>query len=251
MNEVYLITNTVNNKQYVGVTYRGYEARFREHINDALNNSKTMLHNAIRKYGQQCFMIELLESNIPDSLIDKKEMYYISKYKTFYADGGYNMTLGGGGMAGYKHTKEAIHKISASLKGHIYPKSRNHKIKLAMIGREYKQEWKDALSLSRLGRFKGEDNPFYGKHHSNKTKELISKANTKCPIIQIDPHTAKVVNEFANRNEAGRWIVANGISNANYDTCACRISEVIKNKNKQCTAYGFHWREKEGQSTNL
>ena len=66
MNEVYLITNRVNGKRYVGITSRGYQERFKEHIHDALNGSKTILHNAIRKYGQDNFDIILLEDNIPD-----------------------------------------------------------------------------------------------------------------------------------------------------------------------------------------
>ena len=42
MYDVYLITNRINGKRYVGITCRGYQARFQEHINEAMNGSKTM-----------------------------------------------------------------------------------------------------------------------------------------------------------------------------------------------------------------
>lgn len=252
MNDVYIITNTVNNKKYIGITCRGYQERFKEHIHDALNSSKSILHNAIRKHGPEAFTVELLESDIPDDKIEEFEKYYIQKFNTFYTDGfGYNMTEGGGGMAGYKHTPEARRKISEKLKGHVFPESRNKKIQEFMKNREYKQEWKEALSNARKGRFTGEDNPFFGRHHSDVTKSLISDANSKYAILQLDKDTYQVLHEFKNLNDAGRWVVNNGLSSAMYTTCALRIGEVVRNTNVKCIAYGYHWRRKEGQSTNL
>lgn len=251
MNDVYLITNIVNGKQYVGVTCRGYQARFKEHINESLNFSSTILHNAIRKYGPESFKVELLEDSVPDSDIEHREQYYIKKYNTFYTSGhGYNMTEGGGGMVGYKHTDVSRSKISDSLKGHVFSEERNQKIQAAMLGREYKPEWRRALSESRKGRFTGTDNPFYGKHHSEDTKSTISDANSKFAILQIDIHTHEVIHEFKNLNKAGQWVVDNGLSVAQPATCALRIGEVVRNSNTACTAYGYHWRRKEGQSTN-
>lgn len=242
MNEVYLITNRVNGKRYVGVTCRGYLERFKEHIHDALSGSTLMLHSAIRKYGKENFDIILLETDITDDVICQREQYYINLYNTFYASGiGYNMTQGGDGMSGYKHTKEAKAKISKSLEGHVFPKSRNLKIQSAMIGREYKPEWKKALSESRLGRFKGVENPFYGKHHSDSTKNKVSNANTKHSVLQIDPVSHEVIQRFKNARCAGEWIVSNKYSSAHPNTCSGRISEVCRQNKLYCTAYGFSW----------
>ena len=65
MNDVYLITNTVNGKQCVGVTRSGVDALFREHVLEANAGSSTILHNAVRKYGADHFTVMVLESNIP------------------------------------------------------------------------------------------------------------------------------------------------------------------------------------------
>lgn len=246
MNEVYLITNRVNGKRYVGITSRGYQERFKEHVSDALNGSKTILHNAIRKYGEENFDAMLLEDNIPDDQAGLKEQYYIKLYNTFYTSHiGYNMTEGGGGMSGYKHTEATKAAISHSLQGHVFPESRNRKIKQAMTGRDYKPEWKQALSASRLGRFKGQENPFFGKHHSDETKAKLSEANSKRRVEQLDKSNGEVLNIFNNLDIAGRYVVEHNLSKAKYTTCSVRIAEVCRSSNRECTAYGFKWRFEE------
>ena len=242
MYEVYLITNNINGKFYVGVTCRGHQERFKEHILDAMNGSSTALHQAIRKYGPSQFSICVLESDVPDNLVDEREMYYIKQYNTFSSNSGYNMTEGGGGMVGYKHTDEAKAKISAKLLGHKFPESRNQKIKQAMTGREYKPEWSAALSAARVGKFTKEDNSFYGKHHTDKTKSMISDANTKHRVLQLDKITREVIHLFKNTGEAGKWVVENGYSTAKPTTCEGRIGEVCRNGNNLSTAYGFGWK---------
>ena len=175
MNEVYLITNNVNGKRYVGITCRGYKERYKEHLSQALGTDldTRSVHYGIKKYGAENFSLICLEKGIPDELAEERERYYIELYHTYYEFGiGYNLTLGGGGVVGYKHSQESKDKISKSLKGHVFPEERNKKIQQAMLGREYKQEWKDKLSEIRKGRFTGEDNPFYGKHHTDKQNPL-------------------------------------------------------------------------------
>lgn len=242
MNQVYLITNRVNGKRYVGITCRSYFDRFKEHVHEALNGSTSMLHAAMRKYGPDRFDVILLESNIPDSEIEAREQHYIKLYNTFYTSRiGYNMTEGGGGMCGYKHTEDAKAKISKALTGHVFDESRNQKIQSAMIGREYKPEWRAALSKSRKGRFKGQDNPFYGKQHTSSAKDAVSRANSKHSVLQIDPTTREVLNVFRNCSAAGEYVVSSSLTTAEPSTCGGRIGEVCRKGNPQSTAYGYHW----------
>lgn len=105
---IYLITNDITGKQYVGqaVTHRknknkyrpfGYLGRFKDHISEALCNTKkkqcTYLNNAIRLYEKDVFRVELLHICELDEL-DKYEIEYISKYNSLYPNG-YNLTNGG------------------------------------------------------------------------------------------------------------------------------------------------------------
>lgn len=87
---IYLITNKINGKQYVGQTSRDIWTRFDEHCYD--DRSTSAIHAAIVKYGVSNFSLELIEEVDLDNL-DEKEKYWISYYDTY--NKGYNKTLGG------------------------------------------------------------------------------------------------------------------------------------------------------------
>ena len=108
LGEVYLITNCMNGKKYVGqaVSHRlnlgsykpfGYQGRFRDHLSEAICNRKkkqcSFLNNAIRKYGADEFIVELLERCLPHEMNDR-EIYYIKTLGTIFPNG-YNLTEGG------------------------------------------------------------------------------------------------------------------------------------------------------------
>lgn len=248
MYEVYLITNQISGKKYVGITKRGYMKRFQEHISYATkSNRHSLLYEDIRKFGVESFTVSLLEDNISDDDAEAKESYYIEKYNTYYlgSDDGYNMTLGGHGVSGYVPTEDCLSKRSHSMKGHKFSQSRNEKIRQAMLGREYKQEWRDALSHARMGRFTGEDNPFFGRQHTQDTKSKISSSKTKHGVLQLDADTDKVLQAFTNAIEAGAWVVNNGYSTAKPETCAGRIYLICRQNNLNCTAYTFKWKFQE------
>jgi group I intron endonuclease len=110
---IYLASNLITGKQYVGQTTRTLEKRKSKH----LQNSKTDLNNrfyqAIRKHGIDSFEWEILEE--VDGDLDEREIYWIKEYNTLFE--GYNMTIGGGTLYGHKHTEETKKKISESMKG--------------------------------------------------------------------------------------------------------------------------------------
>lgn len=106
---IYVITNMVNQKQYVGQTvshklntkkYRpfGCQKRLKQHTSDAVCNTKkhqcTCLNNAIRKYGRENFKIEVIEYCLPDDA-NELEIRYIKQYNSI-APSGYNLSEGGG-----------------------------------------------------------------------------------------------------------------------------------------------------------
>jgi group I intron endonuclease len=123
---IYVITNTVNQKQYVGMTSKTLSVRWSNHKADARRNVQWLLHKAIRKYGEENFKIELLEECDVDSLdeLGLIESRYIEELTPAY-----NMTLGGegnrgvgmpgekNGMFNRKHTAESKEKMSANRKG--------------------------------------------------------------------------------------------------------------------------------------
>ena len=96
---IYCLTNKINNKAYVGQT-NNLKRRMKEHKSTSFNpkscSYNDLIHKKIREYGWENFSIEVLEDNIPQELIDMKEIYWIkSKCSYVGSNKGYNQTHGG------------------------------------------------------------------------------------------------------------------------------------------------------------
>jgi group I intron endonuclease len=120
---VYRWTNTVNKKSYIGSSAE-LDVRFRGYFTPSrLNSRESIIYKALLKYGFSKFTFEILEYCSIDNLI-KREQYYIDLLKPVY-----NLCKIAGSPrgrivseetraklrvanTGYKHTKEALEKIS-------------------------------------------------------------------------------------------------------------------------------------------
>lgn len=110
---VYLVTNKINRKQYVGKAKIGFNQRKSNHYSSAKNGSETNFHRALRKYDKESFVWEILEECKSDEDMSKKEMFYIEKYNTYKQ--GYNMTEGGEGGLTYNKNTDNYHRIKNKL----------------------------------------------------------------------------------------------------------------------------------------
>lgn len=113
---IYLVTNIINGKQYVGKTYSTPEQRFKEHVKDSYKNKQRYMsafHKAIKVYGPDSFKVTTLET-CDISCINDREMYWINYYNTY--KNGYNSTLGGEGTIIYEmpSKEELIEAIKIS-----------------------------------------------------------------------------------------------------------------------------------------
>lgn len=88
LKDIYVITNTINNKQYVGQSLNS-QKRFYQHCKES---SDTLISRAIKKYGAENFTLEVLEEQIPN--YNEREIYWIQKLNT-QKPNGYNLTPGG------------------------------------------------------------------------------------------------------------------------------------------------------------
>lgn len=91
---IYLITNNVNGKVYVGKTEDSIQKRFQEHCADSKKErcKNRPLYRAMNKYGHENFTVSLLEeTNQPEI----REEFWIKQKQSYH--NGYNATQGGDG----------------------------------------------------------------------------------------------------------------------------------------------------------
>ena len=155
---IYKVINLHNNKIYIGQTTKKLRQRKNEHYTKAYKrNLNYKFHNALRKYGWNSFIWEILEE--VDSInANDRETFWISKFKS--KDCGYNMTDGGDrGTLGRKCTEETKRKISIANTGKIWSEDELKRLSFAV---------------------KGKKNGMYGKKHTEKSKRIMSiKASIK------------------------------------------------------------------------
>ena len=94
---IYCVTNTINNKKYIGQSINVYE-RLKQLKREWKYPKRTNpLFTDIQEYGIENFEFKVIEK-CPVYLLNDKEQYYIEKYNTIQPNG-YNRNKGGSGYA--------------------------------------------------------------------------------------------------------------------------------------------------------
>lgn len=92
---IYCITNIINGKKYIGMTGRTLNERWNSHCSAAKNGSPFRFHSAIRKYGEESFMKEILFDDLSIQECRTIEAATIKEHNTMIC--GYNAKAGGCG----------------------------------------------------------------------------------------------------------------------------------------------------------
>ena len=189
MGYIYKITNTINNKSYIGISIHEPEKdRIQKHLSGRGNR---VIANAVKKYGKDAFTYEVLEANVFDEFLPELEVAYIANYNTV-APNGYNLTHGG--EVAKTYSEQTRRKLSEAHKGRKPPNfgksmSAAQKIKLseAHKGKTLSAEHRRKISE----RNKGENNPFYGKTHTAESRRKNSEAHKGNAYAKGYKHTAE------------------------------------------------------------
>lgn len=231
MINVYRIINKLNGKMYVGQTEKPIETRFREHLKPS--NQSRKIKEAISEYGSSNFDIELLEQCETRDMAWNREQYWIKELNTL-SPNGYNLASGGNhpflceetririgvSQLGNKHTSG--YKLTEERKRQISESSKR------MWEEEGRHEYMSSLQ-------QGDKNHFYGKHHSNETKKLLSEYASKRIGTKSSHHKSVMCLEtgiiYKTINDAG---IAIGVKNPTHIGSCC--------KGKLKSAYGYTWK---------
>jgi len=185
---VYIITNNILNKQYVGSKMCYKE----DPNNDGYWGSSRNLNNDYKIYGKENFSKEILEYYDEKISMLRGETKHILEHKTLAPDG-YNRFLPSQRerfyMGGYNFSEESREK---NRKSHLGKKPSDKTKKLMSesrsgishpgYGKNRSQEIKDKIGQSKKGQihsmeskikiskaFQKENHPLFGKHHSQET----------------------------------------------------------------------------------
>lgn len=256
--EVYIITNTVNGKRYIGKTRSsfGYQKRWKSHCEEARRYPHVEnegLHSAINAYGPDSFEVHRLIHSVKAKDIDRAEQFCIRLFKTHYINGnGYNLTYGGKGVSGYHHTEKTKKLLHDKIAGKPLNLTQAQKDAIELTKRQsffYERRrnsnWRYNLSVAAKNRFKNEPGTFTGRTHSEKTKRMIGIKNGD-PVLMCDITTHAVLQRFETAMDATHYLIAEG--RTTNKTANGRIIEICKGNGK--SAYGYFWKYAEGVTTN-
>lgn len=201
---IYLITNDINGKQYVGKTNRSIDKRFQEHLRSSKRKccEKRPLYSAIRKYGIEHFHVDMLEECSAENSA-QREIYWIDKLNTCGYHG-YNATKGGDSKKYYDY----------DIIANKYVELRNQKETAAFFTCDVSVVRQACIEKN----IPIKSSKAWSKEHGHK-------------VAMIDLKTDNVLRTFANVAEAYNFL------NKQHSG---HISSVCNGKRK--SAYGYKWK---------
>ncbi len=144
---IYVTTNTVNGKIYVG-----------QHKSDKFDSwyigSGLRLKNAVKKYGRDKFTVRLIDTAETKEELNEKEIYWIKKLDSRNPDVGYNLAKGG---KGHPLSGDTRKRISEALKRYYATPEAKEQLRKRQLGRRLSEETKLKISRAMKGRVKSEE----------------------------------------------------------------------------------------------
>ena len=173
---VYIHTNKINNKKYIGQTVFCDNPNIRWQNGFGYKKQRSFWM-AIEKYGWNNFTHEIVADNLTKEKANELEMSLIKQFDTTNRDNGYNVTAGGEGTLGYHLSEETKQKISQRKKG----------------------------------KYCGENNPNFGNIYSEEVREKISQnRKDRKPVICVE---SNVIYTSMRKAEKQTGVSRKGISN--------------------------------------
>lgn len=195
----YLVTNTINGKQYVGISKHSTpDARWLSHVKESRSprGKNILLKQAIRKYGSGSFIIDSLASARTWKDLCEVEVALIAQYQTFWVHKrGYNMTLGGDGTLGSIPSRESRDRQAAAQTGKKRSEQARANLKAATQRRLTEQlAWlhtpasREKAALSNTGKKRSAETRCRlglvrrGSKHTDAAKSKMSASRTGRPL---------------------------------------------------------------------
>ena len=196
---IYKATNLINSMCYIGKTVETLKERKRCHLRKAKKSTGHItFQDAIRINGIENFKWEIIYE-CDEVMLDMMETFKIMVNHSHYSDGGYNLTWGGEGSYGFKHSEETKKKMREIHKGKVLTPDHKRKIGKGNKGKTCTDETKLKMSLSQ----RGKNNPMYGKKLSDATKKRIGQSQKGKPKPKNRKYSTDVFERCIIKYKAG------------------------------------------------
>lgn len=229
---IYLLRNKINNKIYIGKAVN-VKARMYAHISQAkIGVKNTAIINAIRKYGWNNFTVEILQLEPDKSKLLQIESQWIEKYNSTNKHIGYNIVKYGSDTTGIRCSEETRRKISAATK-QWHMKNNN-----PFFGKHHTEDSKRKISESHKAIFLSKGIP--RKIRLKKSENDLEKSRKSriekisIPVKQIDIISSNIIKIWLSIKSAGE-----SFSCSKYVSSG--IVHVCKKDGHGDTAYGYGW----------
>ena len=163
---IYLRTNLINGKQYVGQA-SDFKRREYDWCNLNAPYAGDYINKAREKYGLESWSVEILKECDSSEELNHWEMYFIEKFNT-KKPFGYNLNDGGEGQTGFHHSIESRMRMSVSKKGKrkgipraddvkkkISVSKKGKRTSLGMTNHKHSSESKLKMSAAKKGKQSG------------------------------------------------------------------------------------------------
>lgn len=211
---IYCISNTVNDKVYIGKTTHSIEKRFQEHCHDSKKSrvEKRPLYDAMNKHGVENFQITLVEE-VDLYRLSEREEYWIKHFNSYH--NGYNATRGGDGKILYNYE--------------LFVEDYKNGMTICNIAKKHNCS-EDTVSVAiHTAGFSGKENQ-------------ISTFGQK--VWQFDK-AGNLIQVFNSITDAARSLVSTGCKSSEH-SIRVNISRVVNGERK--SSRGFVWRASEAFS---
>ena len=199
---IYIHTNLINNKKYIGITSFEPEQRWKNG-----NGYKHNVHfnNAIQKYGWDNFRHEIVLKNETFDYACKVERCLIKHYKSNDPNFGYNLTSGGEKSSGVIMSDESKRKMSNAQKKR-FSNPENH----PRYGVVLSEKTKEKISNGHKGLKVSQDTRKKMSNGKTGTKNGRAKKPVYCPELNELFWGAKAVEEKYGFNRSDIAAVCKG-----------------------------------------
>ena len=219
---VYMHTNNINGKRYIGITRQNIKYRWRSDGSGYFRSP--YFYNAILKHGWDNFEHSILADSLTKQEAASMEKAYIKEYRTQDNRYGYNMTAGGDGTSEFTVPKESVERRAAMMRGIPKSEEQRRKISESNKGKHPSQETLEKLRASHLG-------------HKNTEKQMdalrIGWEYGKKPVYSIDENGNRV--DYSSTSEAAQALNCKHL-NKNF-------KRIADNHHRACGRYWYYKEE--------